>query len=99
MRNTGNVFNAPTSNNPEEPSSNTEQPMACIFNRAHTNISLKRFREHLRGCKERIKLTQSMLDSDDEEREKNARKTARVKGKSYREGIVYISSKHKDIGR
>ena len=42
-------------------------------------------------------MTQSMLEP--EERVKNARKTARVKGKSYRQGIVYISSKHKDIGR
>jgi hypothetical protein len=97
MRNTGNVFNAPTSNNPEEPSCNTEQPMTCLFNRAHTNISLTRFREHLRGCKERIKLTQSVLEP--EERVKNARKTAKVKGKSYNQGTVYISSKHKDLGR
>jgi hypothetical protein len=73
--------------------------MTCLFNRAHTNISLTRFREHLRGCKERIKLTQSMLDSDDEERVKTARKTTRAKGKSYREGYVYISSRHKDSGR
>jgi hypothetical protein len=99
MRNTGNVFNAPPSNNPKEPSSNTEQPMTCPLNRAHTNISLKSFREHLRGCNERITLTQSMLDSDDEERVKNTRKTTRVKGKSYRKGIVYISSIHTDIDR
>jgi hypothetical protein len=39
MRNTGNVFNAPPSYNPKEPSSNTEQPMTCLFNRAHTPVT------------------------------------------------------------
>jgi hypothetical protein len=76
MRSTGNVFDAPTSNNPEEPSSNTGQSLACLFNNTHINISPKRFRQHLRICKERIKLTQSMLAP--EERVKNTKGTARV---------------------
>jgi hypothetical protein len=98
MRNTGNAFDAQTSNNPEEPSCNTGQSMACLFNRAHTNISLKKFGRHLKKCPDRIKLTQSMLDPDDEGKVKSARGTTRVKGKSYRQGTIYISSEHKDLG-
>jgi hypothetical protein len=53
MQNTENESDARTSNIPEEPKSNTEQPMTCVFNRGHKNISLKKFRQHLRICKER----------------------------------------------
>jgi hypothetical protein len=88
MRSTGNVFDAPTSNNPEEPSCNTGQSMTCLFNRTHTNIKSDNFRKHL--------MTQSMLAP--EEKVKSARGTERVKGKSYRQGPVYISN-HEDIGR
>jgi hypothetical protein len=98
MQNTGNESDARTSNIPEEPKSNTEHPMMCIFNRGHTNISLRKFRQHLRICKERVKVTQLMLAP--EEREKNTKGTtrAKVKGKSYHHGEVYKSSKHEELG-
>jgi hypothetical protein len=35
MQNTENESDARTSNIPEEPKSNTEQPITCIFNRGH----------------------------------------------------------------
>jgi hypothetical protein len=47
-------------------------------------------------CKNRIRLTQSVLAP--EEKVKSARGTERVKGKSYRQGPVYISNRE-DIGR
>ena len=46
-----------------------------------------------------MKLTQEMLEPDDEEKVKGVRGTTRVKWKSYRQGTIYISSEHKDVGR
>jgi hypothetical protein len=46
MRSTGNAFDAPTSNNPEESSCNTGQSMTCLFNNAHTNISVLQLISH-----------------------------------------------------
>ena len=43
-------------------------------------------------------MKQSMLEPDDEGKVKGARGTTRVKGKSYRQGTIYISSEHKDLG-
>ena len=40
------------SNIPEEPKSNTEQSITCFFNMGHTNISPKKWRQHLRKCRE-----------------------------------------------
>jgi hypothetical protein len=50
MRKTGNAFDAQNPNNPEEPSCNTGKLMACLFDRAHINISLRNFGKHLRRC-------------------------------------------------
>jgi hypothetical protein len=99
MQNTENEPDERTSNIPEEPKSNTEQPITCIFNRGHTNISRKKIRQHLRKCKERVKLKQSMLESDDKRKVKGARGTTRVKGESYRQGEIYISSIHAELGQ
>jgi hypothetical protein len=51
---------------PEEPRSNTEYPMACIYDSNHKNISLDKFGGHLKKCEARIIVRQSMLKPDDE---------------------------------
>ena len=61
MQNTGNEPEAQTNKMPKEPSSNTEHPMICIFDRGHTNISRDKFGRHLKKCTDRVKVTQSML--------------------------------------
>ena len=98
MQNTGNEPEAQTNKMPKEPSSNTEHPMICIFNRGHTNVSRDKFGRHLKKCTDRVKVTQSMLAP--EERAKNTKGTARarVKGNSYKLGEVYKSSIHKELG-
>ena len=99
MQNTEHEPDERSSNIPQEPKSNTEQPITCIFNRGHTNISRKRWRQHLRICKERVKLIQSMLKPDDKRKVEGARGTTRVKGESYRQGEIYISSLYAELGQ
>jgi hypothetical protein len=71
----------------------------CVSSTTHIyiNISIEKFGRHLKKCTERKQLTQSMLST--EERAKRAKGTARVRGKSYRQGTVYIRSRHKNIGQ
>ena len=95
MQNTRNEPEARSHNIPEEPKSNTEQPMTCIFERNHKDISLDKYGRHLKKCKARVIMKQSMLKPDDER--KVGAKTRRVRGESYRQGTVLISSKHKEL--
>ena len=65
----------------------------------HTNISPKKWRQHLRICRERVKVTQSRLKPNDKRKVEGARGTTRVNGESYRQGEIYISSLHTELGQ
>jgi hypothetical protein len=69
--------------------------MTCIYDSNHKNISIDKFGRHLKKCKARQIVRQSVLKPDDER--KGGAKTRRVKGESYHQGTVLISSKHKDL--
>ena len=94
-----NPMHGATTSRKNQPISNNGQSVTCIFNRAHTNISRKKLRQHLRKCKERVKLIHSMLKPDDKRKVEGARGTTRVKGESYRQGEIYISSLHAELGQ
>ncbi|MDA9686896.1 hypothetical protein N9U05_00225 [bacterium] len=66
--------------------------MTCIFESNHKGISLDKYGGHLKKYKARLIVRQSVLKPDDER--KGGAKTRRVKGESYHQGTVLISSKH-----
>lgn len=88
MQNTRNEPETRPHTFPEEPKSNTEHPMTCIFESNHENISLDKYGRHLKKCKARLIVMQSMLKPDD--KRKGGAKTRRVKGESYRQGTVWL---------